>query len=576
MSSSRPVFRSRWLPYLLVAPQLIITVIFFIWPAGEALWYSLQSVDPFGFSSQFVGLDNFVTLFHDSYYLDSFWTTIKFSTFVTVSGLLVSLFFAALVEYIVRGSRFYQTLMLLPYAVAPAVAAVLWIFLFNPGRGLITHFLAEFGYDWNHAQNSGQAMFLVVFASVWKQISYNFLFFYAALQSIPRSLIEAAAIDGAGPIRRFFKIALPLIAPVSFFLLVVNLVYAFFDTFPVIDAATSGGPVQATTTLIYKIYREGFTGLDLASSAAQSVVLMFLVIVLTVVQFRYVESKVRYQLIENRPWLTIFSHTMLILGIAVILFPLYVAFVAATLDKQAVYAAPMTLIPGTHLLENIHNIWVNGVGTNSAPFWRMLLNSFVMAFSITLGKITVSMLSAFAIVWFRFPLRNLFFWMIFITLMLPVEVRIFPTVEVIANLQMLDSYAGLTLPLMASATATFLFRQFFMTLPDELVEAARIDGASPMRFFCDIVFPLSKTNLAALFVITFIYGWNQYLWPLLIITDVDLGTTVAGIKGMIATGEGTTEWNSVMVAMLLTLIPPVVIVLVMQRAFVRGLVDSEK
>ena len=278
MSSSRPVFRSRWLPYLLVAPQLIITVIFFIWPAGEALWYSLQSVDPFGFSSQFVGLDNFVTLFHDSYYLDAFWTTIKFSTFVTVSGLLVSLFFAALVEYIVRGSRFYQTLMLLPYAVAPAVAAVLWIFLFNPGRGLITHFLAEFGYDWNHAQNS-----------------YNFLFFYAALQSIPRSLIEAAAIDGAGPIRRFFKIALPLIAPVSFFLLVVNLVYAFFDTFPVIDAATSGGPVQATTTLIYKIYREGFTGLDLASSAAQSVVLMFLVIVLTVVQFRYVESKVRYQ-----------------------------------------------------------------------------------------------------------------------------------------------------------------------------------------------------------------------------------------------------------------------------------------
>ncbi|KAA2003395.1 sn-glycerol-3-phosphate ABC transporter permease UgpE [Escherichia coli] len=209
-------------------------------------------------------------------------------------------------------------------------------------------------------------------------------------------------------------------------------------------------------------------------------------------------------MIENRPWLTIFSHTMLILGIAVILFPLYVAFVAATLDKQAVYAAPMTLIPGTHLLENIHNIWVNGVGTNSAPFWRMLLNSFVMAFSITLGKITVSMLSAFAIVWFRFPLRNLFFWMIFITLMLPVEVRIFPTVEVIANLKMLDSYAGLTLPLMA------------------------------------------------------------------------LGTTVAGIKGMIATGEGTTEWNSVMAAMLLTLIPPVVIVLVMQRAFVRGLVDSEK
>lgn len=281
-------------------------------------------------------------------------------------------------------------------------------------------------------------------------------------------------------------------------------------------------------------------------------------------------------MIENRRGLTIFSHVMLILGIAAILFPLYVAFVAATLNNQQVFETPMTLIPGTHLLENIRTIWREGVGSNSAPFGVMLLNSFIMAFSITVGKIVVSMLSAFAIVWFRFPLRNLFFWMIFITLMLPVEVRIFPTVEVIARLNMLDSYTGLTLPLMASATATFLFRQFFMTLPDELIEAARIDGASPMRFFRDIVLPLSKTNLAALFVITFIYGWNQYLWPLLIVSDVNLGTAVAGIKGMIATGEGSTQWNHVMAAMLLTLIPPVVIVLAMQRAFVRGLVDSEK
>jgi len=277
-------------------------------------------------------------------------------------------------------------------------------------------------------------------------------------------------------------------------------------------------------------------------------------------------------MIENRRGLTIFSHTMLILGIIVILFPLYVAFVAATLDNEAVFQTPMTLIPGTHLLENMSYIWTHG----SAPFGLMLLNSFVMAMVITIGKITVSMLSAFAIVWFRFPFRNLFFWMIFITLMLPVEVRIFPTVEVIANLKMLDSYTGLTLPLMASATATFLFRQFFMTLPDELMEAARIDGASPMRFFRDIVLPLSKTNLAALFVITFIYGWNQYLWPLLIISDVNLGTAVAGIKGMMSSGEGSTQWNQVMAAMLLTLIPPVIIVLAMQRAFVRGLVDSEK
>lgn len=295
MSSSRPVFRSCWLPYVLVLPQLIITVIFFILPAGQALWYSLQSIDPFGLSSEFVGLENFTQLFSDSYYVDSFYTTMIFSVWVAGCGLVVSLFFAALVDYVVRGSRFYQTLMLLPYAVAPAVAAVLWMFLFSPGRGLITYGLEAIGYDWNHAQNSGQAMFLVVLASVWKQISYNFLFFFAALQSIPKSLMEAAAIDGAGPIRRFFKISLPLITPVSFFLLVVNLVYAFFDTFPVIDAATGGGPVQATTTLIYKIYREGFSGLDLSSSAAQSVILMGLVVILTVVQFRFIERKVRYQ-----------------------------------------------------------------------------------------------------------------------------------------------------------------------------------------------------------------------------------------------------------------------------------------
>lgn len=281
-------------------------------------------------------------------------------------------------------------------------------------------------------------------------------------------------------------------------------------------------------------------------------------------------------MIEKNRGLSVFSHSMLVMGILVILFPLYVAFVAATLDDKAVFDTPITLIPGSHLWENILHIWNNGVAANSAPFWLMLVNSTVMALVIAIGKITISILSAFAIVWFRFPCRSLFFWMIFITLMLPVEVRIFPTVEVISNLNMVDSYAGLTLPLMASATATFLFRQFFMTLPDELIEAARIDGASPMRFFIDIVLPLSKTNLAALFVITFIYGWNQYLWPILIVADPSLETAVAGIKGMIASGEGTTQWNQVMAAMLLTLIPPVLVVLAMQRAFVRGLVDSEK
>ncbi|GKW13337.1 MULTISPECIES: sn-glycerol-3-phosphate ABC transporter permease UgpA [Pectobacterium] len=295
MTTSRPVFRSSWLPYVLVLPQLLITVIFFIWPAGQALWYSVQNLDPFGLSSEFVGMENFRQLFNNPYYLDSFYTTLIFSFLVAGFGMLISLFLAALVDYVIRASRLYQTLIILPYAVAPAVAAVLWMFLFNPGLGLITHFLGLLGYTWNHAQHSGQAMFLVVLASIWKQISYNFLFFLAALQSIPRSLVEAGAIDGAGPVRRFFNLVLPMISPVSFFLLVVNLVYAFFDTFPIIDAATAGGPVQSTTTLIYKIYREGFAGLDLSSSAAQSVILMLLVIGLTVIQFRFVERKVNYQ-----------------------------------------------------------------------------------------------------------------------------------------------------------------------------------------------------------------------------------------------------------------------------------------
>ncbi|HGM5806979.1 TPA: sn-glycerol-3-phosphate ABC transporter permease UgpE [Serratia marcescens] len=281
-------------------------------------------------------------------------------------------------------------------------------------------------------------------------------------------------------------------------------------------------------------------------------------------------------MIENRRGLDIFSHVMLIIGVLVVLFPLYVAFVAATLDDKQVFQVPMTLVPGGHLWENIRNIWQGGVGNLKVPFSLLLLNSVIMALAITFSKIAVSVLSAYAIVYFRFPLRSLFFWLIFLTLMLPVEVRIFPTVEVISNLNLLDSYTGLTLPLMASATATFLLRQFFMTLPDELLEAARIDGAGPMRFFWDIVLPLSKTNLAALFVITFIYGWNQYLWPILITSDASMGTAVAGIKSMISTSGAPTQWNQVMAAMILTLLPPLAVVLLMQRWFVRGLVDSEK
>ncbi|WDD96100.1 sn-glycerol-3-phosphate ABC transporter permease UgpA [Burkholderia sp. FERM BP-3421] len=291
---SRSRFGAGLLPYLLVAPQLALTVMFFLWPAGEALWQSTQAQDAFGTSSVFVGAENFTRLLADPLYLDSFRTTLVFSALVTVSGLLISLVLAACADRVIRGARLYRTLLIWPYAVAPTIAAVLWSFLFNPSIGIVAYGLGKFGIVWNHALNGGQAMFLVVAASVWKQVSYNFLFFYAGLQAIPRSLIEAAAIDGAGPVRRFLDIALPLLSPTSFFLLVVNLVYAFFDTFPVIDAATQGGPAQSTRTLIYKIYAEGFQGLDIGSSGAQSVILMVIVVGLTVVQFRFVERKVQY------------------------------------------------------------------------------------------------------------------------------------------------------------------------------------------------------------------------------------------------------------------------------------------
>jgi sn-glycerol 3-phosphate transport system permease protein len=281
-------------------------------------------------------------------------------------------------------------------------------------------------------------------------------------------------------------------------------------------------------------------------------------------------------MIENRRGLDIFCHVMLVIGVLLVVFPLYVAFVAATMNEQEIFSVPLSLIPSTHLLQNLATVWSQGTGDTAMPFGLMLGNSLFMALVITIGKISVSILSAFAIVYFRFPLRNLFFWLIFVTLMLPVEVRIFPTVQVISNLGLINSYMGLTVPLIASATATFLFRQFFMTLPDELVEAARIDGAGPMRFFVDVVLPLSKTNIAALFVITFIYGWNQYLWPILVTNAPSMTTAVVGIKSMIGSGDTATQWQLVMSATLLAMLPPLAVVLLMQRWFVRGLVDSEK
>jgi sn-glycerol 3-phosphate transport system permease protein len=282
-------------------------------------------------------------------------------------------------------------------------------------------------------------------------------------------------------------------------------------------------------------------------------------------------------MVEKRPLLTVLSHAVLILGVLAIAFPVYVTFVASTHSLERILEVPMPLVPGDQLIENYRQALSAGSTKGSqAAVGTMLVNSTVMALGIALGKIAISIISAFAIVYFRFPLRTAFFWMIFITLMLPVEVRIIPTFKVAADLGILNSYLGLTLPLIASATATFLFRQFFLTIPDELAEAARIDGAGPMRFFWDVLLPLSKTSIAALFVIQFIYGWNQYLWPLLITTDESMYTTVIGIKRMIVGSDATNEWNLIMATAMLAMLPPAIVILLMQRWFVKGLVETEK
>jgi sn-glycerol 3-phosphate transport system permease protein len=290
----RVTFNQRGLPYLLVLPQLAITAVFFLWPASQALYQSLLIQNPFGLSSQFVWFENFQELFADRLYLESFKTTALFSASVAALSMGLALFLAVMVNRIVRGAATYKVLLLWPYAVAPAIAGVLWLFMFNPSIGLVAFYLKQVGYHWNHVLNGAEAMLLVIVAAAWKQISYSFIFFLAGLQAIPRSLIEAAAIDGAGPARRFWTIVFPLLSPTAFFLLVVNIVYAFFDTFGIIHAVTKGGPGKATEILVYKVYKDGFVGLDLGSSAAQSVVLMLIVMSLTVIQFRFIERRVHY------------------------------------------------------------------------------------------------------------------------------------------------------------------------------------------------------------------------------------------------------------------------------------------
>ena len=290
----RVTFKGIWLPLLLVAPQIAVTAVFFFYPAGQAIWQSLFIPDPFGLSMQWVGLGNFEFLFSDPFYRASFVTTAIFSILVTVVSMGVALYLAVLADRLIKGSGTYRTLLIWPYAVAPAVAGVLWLFMFNTRVGVVTWYLGLLGYDWNHVLNEGEAMGLVVVASAWGRISYNFLFFLAGLQAIPRSVIEAAAIDGAHFWTRFRTIVFPLLSPTTFFLLVVNIIYSFFETFGVIHTITSGGPQQATTILVYKVYADGFVGQDLGSSAAQSVVLLVIVSLLTVIQFKYIERRVHY------------------------------------------------------------------------------------------------------------------------------------------------------------------------------------------------------------------------------------------------------------------------------------------
>jgi sn-glycerol 3-phosphate transport system permease protein len=290
----RVVFRSAWLPFALVAPQIAITLVFFFWPAAQAVWYSFQIQDAFGLRTEFVGLANFAALFRDENYLDSFRITAVFSALVAASGIAISLLLAVMADRVVRGALAYRALLIWPYAVASAVAGVLWLFLFAPSIGILTYGLKKLGIQWDWLLQGDQALLLIVIAATWKQVSYNFLFFLAGLQSIPRSLIEAAAIDGASPARRFWTIVFPLLSPTTFFLLVVNLVYAFFDTFGVVDATTQGGPAGATQILVYKVYYDGVKAADLGGSSAQSVILMAIVIALTVVQFRFVERRVQY------------------------------------------------------------------------------------------------------------------------------------------------------------------------------------------------------------------------------------------------------------------------------------------
>ena len=585
MQDGRYAFRGKkhlLLPLLFLLPQLAITVVFFFYPAGEALMGSFYMEDSFGLSKEFVGLDNFITLFSDPSYLETLRLTLVFSLATIVLTMGTALLFAVLADQVNWGGTLYKSMLIIPYAVAPPLAGVLWLFLFNPSGGVLTELLHHFGYTWNHKINGNQALFLLIVSASWKQISYNFLFFLAGLHAIPRSLIEAAAIDGASPWRRFRTIIFPLLSPTSFFLLVVNTIYTLFETFGIVHAVTQGGPSKATETLIYKVFNDGFIGLDFGGSSAQSVVLILHRHGpdLPPVPLRGTQGDLLGQgtriVVEKKGLGKAIGHAFLWFGIAIVLFPLYIALVATTHTFDVLIGStPVSY--GGEFLKNFTTVLTQGLkAAGGIPVWVMMANSLVMALGIAIGKIAISITAAYAIVYFRFPGRELCFVLIFITLMMPVEVRIVPTFQVAANLNFIDSYLGLVLPLIASATATFLYRQMFMTIPAELLEAARIDGAGPWRFFVDVVLPLSRTNTAALFVVLFIYGWNQYLWPLLVTNQESMYTIVMGIQRMVNIPDAVPEWNLIMAVALLGMLPPLLVVLGMQKLFVRGLVETEK
>ena len=489
-------------------------------------------------------------------------------------------------DKVIRGRGLYRTLLIWPYAVAPAIAGMLWLFLFNPSIGTLAYLLRALGIAWDPLLNGTQAMVLVV---VGRRLEADQLQF-PVLRRRPAGDPEIADRGGgdrrrAAETKRFWTIVFPLLAPTTFFLLVINTVYAFFDTFGIIHAVTGGGPGKATETLVYKVYNDGFVNLILGDSRGAvgdpdghrhrahrlPVPLSWKRRCIMAEGSRMIENSPRSRTPRSRHLDADPRHPDRRLPDLLHLRRLD----PHAADDPAPAAAAAARRP---VLSRTIRQRCSAASAASAASASARCSSTPRSWrsAIAIGKIVISILSAYAIVFFRFPFRMTFFWLIFITLMLPVEVRILPTYKVMVDLGLIDTYTGLTLPLMASATATLLFRQFFLTIPGELVEAARVDGAGPLRFFKDILLPLSKTNIAALFVILFIYGWTQYLWPLLVTNRNDMNTIVIALKKMISFADADTEWHLVMVTCMLAIVPPILVVVLMQRWFVRGLVETEK